>query len=82
MKESTFYELEDFVQKLQNVTNGYYPTVATLKAHKVEEKIEKYLPIIMYFASDPLRKEIKEEQYKETVKYCKTLTTTVELEEE
>ncbi len=81
VKESEFLKMCDIVDELRTLTDGYYPTVDELKAHKVEENIEKYLLILVYYANDPLTRAgsdtCKEEDYKETVSYCKRLVYTV-----
>ena len=86
MKESEFYEILDKVERLNDATDGYYPTVEELKMHGIEESPTKFVPIIAYFSADPFNKQDIEckssKDYLELVDYCKKLLPTIELEEE
>ena len=81
-----FYRTLDTVENYTelNLTAGYYPSVDELKAYNVKSSIVKYLPIIAYFANNPLKdskmNEDNREEYKNTVKYCNDLLTSLELE--
>lgn len=60
-----------------DITNGYYPTKAELKA-KINQLGADFLrPMILYFASDPFSQDKIEgyhmKDYKELVIYCKEL---------
>ena len=85
MKEKDFYRLCEIVEDMGDIVNEYYPTVEELKAHRVQERIEKFLPLLAYYAADPFKDTDSEnnmqEDYKETVKYCKKLLYTLELDE-
>ena len=86
VKESDFLKMCDIVNELREFTDGYYPTVEEMKAHKVEENIEKYLLILVFFAEDPLTKlghaSSQEADYKETVSFCKRLIYKLDFEED
>ena len=84
LKYEEFMKLLDIVEEFNEVTNGYFPTVEELKAHKVEEHINEFLPILAYFASNPFERmgidKKDDARYKETVSYCKRLAYQVEIE--
>jgi hypothetical protein len=86
MKESKFYEMCENVEKLGDLTQGNFPTVDELKVHSEDHLKTKYVPLLIYFAADPLSKTnyagAATEAYKETVTYCKNLLCDVPLEEE
>lgn len=77
MTEQNFYRMLDIAEAFNDVSEGYYPTVEELKAHDVENNIDKFLVILAYFASDPFTKQDIEgkhdEEYLKTVKYSKKL---------
>lgn len=89
IKEDYFYKLCDAIDELsdeiKNITDMYFPTVEEIKAHHVEKNINKFLPLIMYFSTDPLKDvngfedEIAEE-YKKSVEYCKNLIQNLNLQ--
>ena len=83
MKEAEFYNMCDIVESFNDVTGGYYPTVEELEAHNIGDQTNVYLPLIAYFASDPLKREGKldaaEPDYQDTVSFCKELLCKVEL---
>lgn len=84
MDENEFYDTIDKMEAVDpDFTNGYYPTIDELEAYKVQNDLDFFLPLVAYFASDPLRKTNAEEaenvEYKATVKYCKDMLTKVEL---
>lgn len=83
MKEKDFYRMCDIIEEMGDVVNEYYPTVEELEEHHVRERISKFLPLLAYYAADPFAElEIHAEpDYQETVKYCKKLLYTVELDE-
>ena len=75
MKENDFYKMLEICEAFnpEDPTNGYYPTVAEFEAHDIQNCVEKYAPMLAYFASDPYKgTEIsKEEDYIACVRYCK-----------
>lgn len=81
MNEEEFYKMCDIVEYFKNITHGWYPTVEEMKAYDVPGNIIKYLPILIYFSSDPLKNDMgdEREEYDETVKYCKNLVSKVTL---
>lgn len=83
IKEKEFYRMCDIVEDMGDVVNEYYPTVEELEEHRVRERIDKFLPLLAYYAADPFADlEIHTEpDYQKTVKYCKKLLYTLELEE-
>ena len=88
MSEDRFYQMLDIVEgdKFNDSTEGYFPTVDELKFWDVENKLDKYKVIVAYFANDPfygknLGSEERDEAYRKTVMYCKSLLTEIELTE-
>lgn len=83
MKEKDFYELQDKVEKLKDVTDGWFPTVDELKRYGEDNLKTNYIELLSYFASDPFKREQNpdyfSEKYKETVKYCKKLLYNIRL---
>ena len=82
MKEEQFYKACDKVDGLpKDFTGGYYPTVEEIKKHNIRNDIKRYLPIIMYFSTNPYSGTDKEdeEEYIKTVTYCKNLLNEIEL---
>ena len=86
MKERDFYKMCDIVEEFGNVTDNYYPTVEELKKHDVEKNIEKFLPLLTYFSTDPFERHDLEEkfdkEYKDTVRYCKKIMYKLEIKED
>lgn len=80
MTERNFYKLMDFVEKAEVPTGmgSYYPTVEELKISMQGYDTERFMPVLLYFASNPL-KDVKDAAYVETVKYCKQITSNVRL---
>ncbi len=85
MTENEFYGMCDALEDSTNLTDGYYPTVEELKEKGVEEDVERYAPILLYFSSDPFTREkidgYTTNEYKEMVQYCKELVGRIELTE-
>jgi len=82
MLEDVFYSI---CEKLENAElptefNGYYPTIEELEESIGGRPIDKFMPIIIYYASDPLKDKCDDEEYKELVLYAKNLTSMIELE--
>ncbi len=63
--------LEDKVLELMGpgFTDGYFPTVEELQKYGAERNVAKFLPLLQYFAADPLEGENSRE-YRETVRYA------------
>ncbi len=83
--EQKFEDLHAAVEKLDNFTEGYYPTVKTLKLYNAEDNLEKYLPFLLYLSLDPYadNEEISQrEDYREMVKYVKKLLYNLDIEYE
>ncbi len=51
----------------------YVPTVEDLKSHEVDKRPEKWINLIAFFANDPYEDMKSDQNYRETVRYCKTL---------
>lgn len=86
IKAQTFYDILEFVEDLkQDYTCGYYPTVEEFEAQHLTDDMEKVLPLLAYFASDPFKKmglsEQDDEEYKRFVDYSKKLISKIELTE-
>lgn len=82
MKEEQFYKVCDKVDMLpKDFTEEYYPTVEEIKKYNIRNDIKRYLPIIMYFSTNPYSgTDIEdEEEYIKTVAYCKNLLDEIEL---
>lgn len=75
MTEENFYDLEDKVEELNDVTSGYYPTVEELKKNHVDTHPEQFIPILLYFSEDPFKRNKRVEKdnpdYKELVTFSK-----------
>lgn len=75
MAEDRFIEMCEFMtaKNFGDPADGYYPTVEELKAHNVEENVEKYKYFLAFLANDPYADTCiaSEEEYIETVRYCK-----------
>lgn len=73
MTEEKFYDLLDEAGEIGPLTNNYFPTVEDMKAHKVSENIDTYMPILMYLSGDPYRDtDLKNDPgYKQSVAYAK-----------
>ena len=83
MKEDKFYSYCETIEEINSPTGDYFPTVEQLESHKVKEKIDRYLPILIYFAGDPY-KEVKDDmdldykdEYDKTVAYAKEIVSSV-----
>ncbi len=84
--ESDFYKVCDYVDGInKDITNGYYPSVDELKEKNIENDIRLFLPIIAYYGSNPFKRlgleEADFDSYKELVKYCETLLSSIQLTE-
>lgn len=73
-------KVDDAVNAIQeDVTRTYFPSVPELQAHlpDIRDHKETYVPILMYYASDPFTRlglsDAEDETYQETVKYCRKL---------
>ena len=86
IKEADFNLMCDIMDELDDVTEGYFPTVEELSSHNVEENIQEFLPILTYFASDPFKRQglpdVDNEEYKGTVSYCKRLLYNLDFADE
>lgn len=83
MNELEFYKMVDVIGMLtkQNITRGWYPTMGEINAFNIEENMDRYTPLVIYFANDPLSNMLEEkEEYDEIVKYCKKLVSSIILE--
>ena len=82
MTEERFFEMRDILDEADNVTEGYFPTVEELEEEGVASNPEKYAPILIYFALDPLSKfnlkESEDAEYKRTVDYCCDIVSKIE----
>lgn len=83
MKESEFYELLERVERLEDATDGYFPTVEELIANGVEKNPEKFIPLLSYFSTDPFTRNHIEgaetKDYLDTVTFCKKLLYKLDL---
>lgn len=58
MKEDKFFEMCDIMEEEAEMAyDKYFPTVDEIKSHNVEQNLEKYLPMLLYFSNDPFEKE-------------------------
>lgn len=79
MEESKFYDICDAMEKVEVTTDHYFPTVEEIKEHDVENNLEKYLPMLIFFSEDPFAREgieldeFEEKEYKEMVSYVKRI---------
>lgn len=84
MKEKDFFELQDKVEQLKDLTNGWYPTVEELQKYGENNLKNNFTELLSYFASDPFRREqnpdMFSEKYKDTVKYCRKLLYNIDLQ--
>ena len=75
--EDAYDAILEAVEKIDNVTNGYFPTVEDLENHNVNKDIVGNLFVLAYYASNPFQRlslpEAEDADYKETVKYCRNL---------
>ncbi len=70
----SFEEKLDIVERIsKDTTRGWYPTVAQMREHGVEEDLEKFSYLILFFASNPFNLP-DDKEYKETVSYCTSLS--------
>ena len=88
MKEKTFYGILDECEAIRgkvNLTKGYFPLVEELTATgvNIEDNLDNYAPLILYFATDPFKEEdlLQEnrENYRNTVNFCKDLALKIPL---
>jgi hypothetical protein len=84
MKEKEFYSLFDKVENLDDPTAGYYPTVDELLENNVEEHMDVYAPLLVYFSNDPFKGSdsaiADDPDYKETVEYAKRVLNEMPLD--
>lgn len=82
MTENDFYNMCEKVEgaELPTGLGNYYPTVEELKESVEGKPLEELLPVLLFYASDPFKDKIDDEDYKETVKYAINLTGSVPLE--
>lgn len=85
MTEEEFYNLEDKVDELGDVTSGYYPTVEELKKSHVDIHPEQFIPILLYFSEDPFKRNGRIEKdnpdYRELVTFSKKTLYGLDFEE-
>ena len=83
MKEKDFYRMCEIIEEIGDIVNEYYPTVEELQENHVQERLDKFLPLLAYYSADPFKDTTisAEPDYQETVKYCKKLLYNIELEE-
>lgn len=82
MKETVFYEmLEKGEMASPNLTDGYIPTVEEMIEKGADKHPEKYLPLLSFVASDPLKRgnDAYTNEYKESVKFAKKLISGIKL---
>lgn len=82
MLEKTFYTICEKIKgaELPTGLGTYYPTVEELKESMAGRDAEEFLPILLYYATDPFKDTVEDETYRETVKYAKKLSSSIELE--
>lgn len=82
MTEEKFY---DAVEKMAKATlpsgmGNYYPTVDEIKEHISGHALNDFIPILLFYASDPLHDTLPDNlAYNETVKCAKELTSKIDL---
>ena len=81
MYEKTFYEMMDRLKNAQlpSEMKIFYPTVNELQDSLQGKDIEDFLPILLFYATDPFRNILDNEEYLKTVTYAKKLILTVNL---
>ena len=84
IKESKFDRLESAASGISyDATTGYFPTVGEMQAHHVAERTEKFLHILLYFASDPFHRlnieGADDPEYIKTVSFCKRLLYKIDI---
>ncbi len=82
MDEKLFYEsIEKGMQVSPDATDGYIPTVEEMIEKGADKEPEKYLPLLTYVASDPLRRgnEAYTNEYRKSVEYAKKLLLEIPL---
>lgn len=82
MTEEKFYEAAELMEtaSLPSGMGKYYPTVDEINTSIQGRKLEDFIPVLLYFASDPYSSDLADDAtYKETVKYAKELTSKMKL---
>ena len=85
INENNFYNMCDIIEDIEpEVLEGYYPTVTELIAHRVEENVEKYLPLLLMFASNPFKNKFddnteEKKEYDAAVKYIQEIVSNINL---
>lgn len=80
MNVSGLQEKKATVKSLGPALGAYFPTVKEMKAMNLQDKKEKFMPLIIYLSLDPLnggdevlKTETQKNDYKETVLYAQEL---------
>ena len=85
VEEKRYYDILEAVDEIDKRFAGqYFPTIQELEIHKVKENIDRFMPLIAYFASDPYKdvewdEEDTRVKYKATVKYLKDIANNAKL---
>ena len=80
MTEEKFYEAAEMMEKasLPSGMGKYYPTVDEIKVSLRGHKLEDFIPVLLFYASDPFDKDLSADPaYKDTVRYAKELTSKI-----
>lgn len=85
MDEDLFYEYLDKAEEINlDITASYYPTIEELETLRVKDNVEKFFPILSYFASDPFKRQNNfqkdDVEYKSMVKYVRDIVNNIELD--
>ena len=86
MREDKFYEICDAAEAIdKNVTEDYFPSPTEIESNINVYGIDSQIDLLAYFASNPFKRMgnvlAEDDDYLETVKYCKTKLNSVSLEE-
>ena len=86
MREDKFYEICDAAESINtNITEDYFPSPAEIESNINAYGIDSQIDLLAYYASNPFKRQglpaAEDDDYLDTVKYCKNKLNNVPLEE-
>ena len=71
--------MSEKISLIKGIEDRFFPTVEELKAYNIEQNIEKFLPLLLYFSQNPYSSEMEREanwirnEYKNTISYVNSI---------
>ena len=81
--ENDFFYMCDVVDMIPPMEDKYFPRIEELKKHNVEDNLDNFLPMLIYYSNDPLKNTdmdtVTKEEYRKSIKYIKKIIYGIDL---